>query len=188
MLMVCVWGKARDIQAWEYVPLGPFTSKSFATSISPWVVLMDALAPFRTAPLQRTSSTPLHPYLQESQSAGVYDIALKVSINGHTIAKTSAKNLLWSFPQMVAHHTITGCPLRTGDLLGTGTISGTEKGSVGSLLEASGNGTVAVKVGEGERRWLEDGDEVVMEGVCGPGVGFGRVSGRVLAAWPGKGE
>ncbi|KAI5838454.1 fumarylacetoacetase [Morchella snyderi] len=185
---------ARDVQAWEYVPLGPFTSKSFATSISPWVVLMDALEPFRTAPLQRSDgATPLSQYLREVEENSVYDISLEVLLttpkgSTYTISQTSSRNLLYSFPQMIAHHTITGCPLRTGDLLGTGTISGTERESLGSLLEASRNGAEAVVLGDGndgekvERCWLEDGDEVILKGVCGEGVGFGEVRGVVRPA------
>ncbi|KAH8144882.1 uncharacterized protein LAJ45_11087 [Morchella importuna] len=185
---------ARDVQAWEYVPLGPFTSKSFATSISPWVVLMDALEPFRTAPLQRSDGAALlSQYLQEAEKNSVYDINLEILLNTpkgstYTISKTSSRNLLYSFPQMIAHHTITGCPMRTGDLLGTGTISGTERESLGSLLEASRNGAEAVVLGDGndgekvERCWLEDGDEVILKGVCGEGVGFGEVRGVVRPA------
>lgn len=191
-------GIARDIQAWEYVPLGPFTSKSFATSISPWVVLMDALEPYRARPLERTTDVPLCEYLQEKEQDSVYNINLSVTINSNsplslclspanpaapagsqTLCRTSSSNLLYSFPQLIAHHTVTGCPLRTGDLLGTGTISGTDEGSVGSLLEATENGT---RPREGGGTFLEDGDEVVMVGVCAPGVGFGEVRGRVLPA------
>ncbi|RPA94880.1 Fumarylacetoacetase [Choiromyces venosus 120613-1] len=180
---------ARDIQAWEYIPLGPFTSKSFATSISSWVVLMDALEPLRARPLERGTKVPLLPYLQESNSESVYDIPLTVSIKTpsgtHKISQTSSSNLLFSFSQMIAHHTVTGCPLRTGDLLGTGTISGTDTQGMGSLLEMSANGTQKVALGEsGEvRRFLEDGDVVVLAGGCRKvGVGFGECVGEVLPA------
>ncbi|CAZ83245.1 unnamed protein product [Tuber melanosporum] len=155
----------RDIQEWEYVPLGPFVSKSFATSISPWVVLMDALEPLRTRPLERETKVPLLPYLQEANSKSVYDIPLTVSIK--------------------THHTVTGCPLRTGDLLGSGTISGTDTRSMGSLLEMTANGTRKVPLGDsGEfRGFLEDGDVVVLAGGCGKaGVGFGECVGEVLPA------
>ncbi|KAL0632029.1 hypothetical protein Q9L58_009118 [Maublancomyces gigas] len=180
---------ARDIQGWEYVPLGPFTSKSFATSISPWVVLIEALEPFRAIPLPRTTDIPLHPYLQEREQYNVYNIDLSISLSTpcgatHTLSKTSSSNLLYSFPQLLAHHSITGCPLRTGDLLGTGTISGTDAESLGSLLEVTKNGTSSLVLqDDGERVFLEDGDEVIMEGYCGRGVGFGSVSGLVLPAW-----
>ncbi|KAG0637630.1 hypothetical protein HOY80DRAFT_1016806 [Tuber brumale] len=180
---------ARDIQEWEYVPLGPFVSKSFATSISPWVVLMDALEPLRTRPLERETKVPLLPYLQEANSESVYDIPLTVSIKTqsgtHKISQTSSSNLLFSFSQMIAHHTVTGCPLRTGDLLGSGTISGTDTQSLGSLLEMTANGTRKVPLGDsGEvRGFLEDGDVVVLAGGCGKaGVGFGECVGEVLPA------
>lgn len=153
---------------------------------------MDALEPFRALPLSRTSDIPLHPYLQEREQYSVYNIDLTISLTTpssatHTLSKTSSSNLLFSFPQLVAHHTITGCPLRTGDLLGTGTISGTDTTSMGSLLEVTRNGTakLVLEDNDGERAFLEDGDEVVMEGYCGRGVGFGSVAGLVLPAWTG---
>ncbi|KAF8247527.1 Fumarylacetoacetase [Wilcoxina mikolae CBS 423.85] len=177
---------ARDIQSFEYVPLGPFTSKSFATTISPWVVLPSALTPFLTTPLPRISSTPLHPYLTEEAAKTVYDISLTVALNSHPITRTSSKNLLWSFNQMVAHHAVTGCNLRTGDLLGSGTISGEGDGEAGCLLEATQGGKKVVRLGEGvERTWLEDGDEVVITGYCGDGdgrVGWGECRGAVVPA------
>lgn len=165
-------------------------SKSFATSISPWVVLIEALEPFRALPLSRTTEIPLHTYLQEREQYSVYNIDLSVSLTTpcgamHTLSKTSSSNLLFSFPQLLAHHSITGCPLRTGDLVGTGTISGTDAESLGSLLEVTKNGTSSLVLqDDGERVFLEDGDEVVIEGYCGRGVGFGSVCGLVLPAWP----
>lgn len=165
-------------------------SKSFATSISPWVVLIEALEPFRALPLPRTTDIPLHTYLQEREQYSVYNIDLSVSLTTpcgamHTLSKTSSSNLLFSFPQLLAHHSITGCPLRTGDLVGTGTISGTDAESLGSLLEVTKNGTSSLVLqDDGERVFLEDGDEVVIEGYCGRGVGFGSVCGLVLPAWP----
>ncbi|PWW73726.1 fumarylacetoacetate hydrolase FahA [Tuber magnatum] len=195
MVIMNDWS-ARDIQAWEYVPLGPFTSKSFATSISPWVVLMDALEPLRTRPLERGTKVPLLPYLQESNSESVYDIPLTTFLANqkkkhiahsgtHKISQTSSSNLLFSFSQMLAHHTITGCPLQTGDLVGSGTISGIDTQSMGSLLEMTQNGTRKVLLGDsGESRgFLEDGDVVVLAGGCGKaGVGFGECVGEILPA------
>jgi len=193
----CVFGyvlmndwSARDVQTWEYVPLGPFTSKNFATSISPWVVLHDALEPFRARKLERKTPGELG-YLKEEREDSVFDVKLEVEIGDRegrkgVLARTSSRNLLFSFPQMLAHHTVTGCNMRTGDLLGTGTISGEGKGEAGCLLEASRNGQNAVDLGEGlRRRWLEDGDEVVIRGSCGEGrerVGWGKCRGRVLPA------
>ncbi|CAI4217675.1 unnamed protein product [Parascedosporium putredinis] len=134
---------ARDIQAWEYVPLGPFNAKNFASTISPWIVLADALEPFMAKGIE--NKTVIQNYLKESRAENVVDLELEVELTtseGHStmIAKTTSRNLLWSFPQMIAHHTLGGCPLRTGDLLGSGTISGTEANQKGSLLELSGGG------------------------------------------------
>lgn len=153
------------------------------------MVLIDALESFRAIPLPRTTDIPLHPYLQEREQYSVYNIDLSVLLSTpcgatHTLSKTSSSNLLYSFPQLLAHHSITGCPLRTGDLIGTGTISGTDAESLGSLLEVTKNGTSSLALqDDGERIFLEDGDEVIMEGYCGRGVGFGSVSGLVLPAW-----
>ncbi|KAK1998238.1 fumarylacetoacetase [Colletotrichum falcatum] len=168
---------ARDIQAWEYVPLGPFTSKNLGTSISPWVVLADALAGAKTAGLE--NKTELLPYLRESRKDNILDIELEVEMitangNKKTISRTNSKNLLWSWPQMIAHHTITGCNLRPGDMFGSGTISGAEPGTEGSLLEQKG-------------KFLQDGDTITIRGWVGQGqegalVGFGEVSGQIEAA------
>ncbi|KAH7130659.1 hypothetical protein B0J11DRAFT_548930 [Dendryphion nanum] len=181
---------ARDIQAWEYVPLGPFNAKNFGTTISPWVVLADALEPFRVKGMD--NDTEILPYLQEKEEKSVYDIQVQVDIktqsgNTSTITKTSARNLLWSFPQMISHHTITGCPLQVGDLLGSGTISGPTPSEYGSLLEQTENGKKAVTLSGGEeRRFLEDGDEVTITGVCGSDddalVGFGKCAGIIQPA------
>ena len=185
---------ARDIQAWEYVPLGPFLSKSFGTTISPWIVLTDALEPFLTTGLEPGNRDSLLPYLREGGAENVYDIQLEVELKAaggsssgstSTITKTSSKNLLFSFPQMLAHHTINGCAMNAGDLLGSGTISGAENGTLGSMLEQSENGKKAFKIGEVERTFLEDGDEVVIRGVCGESgrrVGFGDCAGRIVPA------
>ncbi|KAF1982925.1 Fumarylacetoacetase [Aulographum hederae CBS 113979] len=183
---------ARDIQAWEYVPLGPFNSKNFGTTISPWVVLADALEPFMVKGLQ--SGVELLPYMQEKRKENVYNIKLKVDLTKTaksgtrtTITRTSASNLLFSFPQMIAHHTIGGCPFNVGDLLGSGTISGTDPTSRGALLEQSENGKVSIKLDGGEERtFLEDGDTITITGLCGEDeeglVGFGECSGTVEPA------
>ncbi|KAF2019015.1 Fumarylacetoacetase [Aaosphaeria arxii CBS 175.79] len=181
---------ARDIQAWEYVPLGPFNAKNFGTTISPWVVLADALAPFKVKGLE--NDTEILPYLQQKDEKNVYDIQLKVDLksisgNASTITQTSGRHLLWSFPQMMAHHTITGCPLQVGDLIGSGTISGPTSAEYGSLLEQTQNGKSSITIAGGEeRRFLEDGDEVTITGVCGSDedalVGFGQCVGRIEPA------
>ncbi|KAF2463186.1 Fumarylacetoacetase [Lindgomyces ingoldianus] len=181
---------ARDIQAWEYVPLGPFNAKNFGTTISAWVVLADALEPFKTKGLENDSK--VLPYLQERDENTVYDIQLQVSLktktgNSTTITKTSSRNLLWSFPQMLTHHSITGCPFNVGDLLGSGTISGLEQSERGSLLEQNENGKTSIKLSGSEvRHFLEDGDEITITGVCGSDeealVGFGECVGRIEPA------
>jgi fumarylacetoacetase len=181
---------ARDIQAWEYVPLGPFNAKNFGTSISPWVVLMDALEPFLSKGLDNGKREHLLPYLREKREANVYNIRLHVELKAGTgstiISQTDATNLLFSFPQMLTHHTITGCNLSTGDLLGSGTISGTEPGTEGSLLEQTSGGKTTVKLHDGlERKFLEDGDEITLRGLCGEEgsfVGFGECVGKILPA------
>ncbi|KAL7810008.1 Fumarylacetoacetase [Trichoderma aethiopicum] len=180
---------ARDIQAWEYVPLGPFNGKNFGSTISPWVVVPDALEPFRTEPLK--NDTPIQDYLKEAQTQSVFDIQLEVGLTtadgDHVdLTKTSGRNLLWSFPQMIAHHTVGGCPLRAGDLLGSGTISGTEPRERGSLLEMTEGGKADVQLEKGGvRRFIEDGDSVNMRGYCeknGVRIGFGDCEGKILPA------
>ncbi|MCJ1439268.1 hypothetical protein MMC27_008660 [Xylographa pallens] len=181
---------ARDIQAWEYVPLGPFNAKNFGTSISPWIVLADTLEPFRCRGLE--NKTELLHYLQEGKTNNVYNINLEVDLitsSGATttITHTNSKNLLFSFPQMIAHHTVTGCPMRVGDLLGSGTISGTEPGTQGSMLEQCSNGKATIKLNNGEERtFLRDGDTVTMRGWSvnsdGARVGFGECVGSILPA------
>lgn len=178
---------ARDIQRWEYQPLGPFLAKNFATSISPWVVSTEALEPFRC--LGPKQDPPPLPYLQV-HGARHYDVHLEVWLQSAQMAapdlicRTNARYLYWSFSQMIAHHTITGCNLRTGDLLGSGTISGTVANSYGSLLELAWRGERPIHLSSGETRaFLEDGDTVIMRGYCqgdGYRVGFGEVSGQVL--------
>ena len=178
---------ARDIQQWEYVPLGPFNSKTFGTSISPWVVTLEALEPFRCAsPVQEPQ--PLT-YLREN-TANNYDINLQVAIAADgsetVISNTNFKYMYWSMMQQLTHHTIAGCNVRVGDLMGSGTISGPEKDSRGSLLELTWNTTEPLSLVNGEQRgFLEDGDTLIMRGHCqkdGLRIGFGEVRGTVLPA------
>ncbi|KAG6035917.1 hypothetical protein E4U41_005884 [Claviceps citrina] len=182
---------ARDIQAWEYVPLGPFTAKNLGTTISAWVVLADALSGSKTAGIANDST--LLPYLEENTKENCLDIQLEVDLttakgNKSTIAKSNAKNLLWSWPQMIAHHTITGCNLRLGDLLGSGTITGDVPGSEGSLLEQTQGGKTALQLPGGEeRKFLQDGDTLTIRGWAGQQgalVGFGEVTGTIQPALP----
>ena len=186
MVLLNDWS-ARDIQQWEYVPLGPFNSKTFGTSISPWVVTLEALAPFRCAsPVQEPQ--PL-PYLREN-TANNYDINLQVAIaaagSETVISNTNFKHMYWSMMQQLTHHTIAGCNVRVGDLMGSGTISGPEKDSRGSLLELTWNTTEPLTLEGGEQRgFLEDGDTLIMRGHCqkdGLRIGFGEVRGTVLPA------
>lgn len=188
MVLVNDWS-ARDIQAWEYVPLGPFLAKNFATSISPWVVPLEALEPFRVeGPIQ--DPEPL-PYLKANGPQS-FDIQLEVYLQGkemkqrEKIATSNFKYLYWSMAQQIAHHTITGCNLKVGDLLASGTISGPERENRGSIMEIAWRGADPIKFSNGEERvWLEDGDEVTMTGWCqgnGYRVGFGEVTGRILPA------
>ena len=188
MVLVNDWS-ARDIQAWEYVPLGPFLAKNFGTSISPWVVPMAALEPFRTAG-PKQDPEPL-PYLR-SPGNWAFDIELEVAIQGtgmdrpHKICRSNAKHLYWNVCQQLAHHAANGCNLRTGDLLATGTISGPTPDSFGSMLELSWRGSKPIAFPNGETRtFLHDGDRVTMAGWCqgdGYRVGFGEVTGKLLPA------
>jgi fumarylacetoacetase len=173
MVLVNDWS-ARDIQAWEYQPLGPFLGKSFATSVSPWVVPLSELEG-RRAPTAPQEPEPL-PYLREEPWA--YDIALEVELNGTVIARTNTHHLYWSITQQVAHLTVNGASLRSGDLLATGTISGPTPESRGSLIELTWNGQEPIELPGGETRtFLEDGDEVVLRG-----DGIGEVRGRIEPA------
>ncbi|KAF6842598.1 fumarylacetoacetase [Colletotrichum musicola] len=190
---------ARDIQQWEYVPLGPFNAKNFGTTISPWVVLADALEPFRTRGLENPVQLVCCPW---STARHIIDLARReedlhsganreAASQGEetVVTRTSAKNLLWSWPQMIAHHSISGCNLRAGDLLGSGTISGTEPGTQGSLLEQSQGGKTPIQLPGGlERRFLDDGDTVTIRGwageIDGELVGFGECSGKIVPPTP----
>ena len=180
---------ARDIQQWEYVPLGPFQAKAFATSISPWVVTREALEPFRVkGPVQ--DPQPLS-YLRQN-GANNYDLNLDVELRANgaknyaRIARTNFKYMYWSSVQQLVHHASGGCAMNVGDLLGSGTISGPEKNQRGSLLEISWNGTEPLDLPGGDKRtFLEDGDSLVMRGWCqgdGYRVGFGEVEGTIRAA------
>ncbi|RMF59404.1 MAG: fumarylacetoacetase [Calditrichaeota bacterium] len=188
MVLVNDWS-ARDIQKWEYVPLGPFLAKNFATSISPWVVTMEALEPFRCeGPPQ--DPTPL-PYLQ-SAGKQAFDIHLEVLLKSKRmeapvrICQSNFRYLYWSMYQQLAHHTITGCNVRPGDLMASGTISGPTPDSYGSMLELTWRGSKPIRLSESEtRKFLEDGDTVIMTGWCqgdGYRVGFGEVIGEILPA------
>jgi fumarylacetoacetase len=180
---------ARDIQAWEYQPLGPFLAKNFATSISPWVVTLEALEPFRK-PLPPQDPQPL-PYLR-AKSDFTFDIQLEAQLQTssmsapHVITRTNFQNLYWSISQQLAHHTVNGCNLEPGDLLASGTISGATEDSRGCMLELTWRGANPLKLPNGEtRKWLEDGDRLTITGWCqgdGYRVGFGEVSGRILPA------
>jgi fumarylacetoacetase len=180
---------ARDIQQWEYVPLGPFQAKAFGTSISPWTVTREALEPFRVqGPKQ--DPAPL-PYLQQSRPNN-YDLILDVGLKtakmrqAQRICRTNFRYMYWSSVQQLVHHASSGCAMTTGDLLGSGTISGADKDQRGSLLELSWGGAEPLELGDGERRtFLEDGDSLVITGWCqgdGYRIGFGEVEGTILPA------
>ncbi|GAA2259921.1 fumarylacetoacetase [Streptomyces amakusaensis] len=177
---------ARDLQAWEYVPLGPFLGKSFATSVSAWVTPLEALEAARTAPPAR--DVPLLPYLDDSaeEEPGGLDIRITVTVNGHVIAEPPFATMYWTAAQQLAHMTVNGASLRTGDLYGSGTVSGPEVHQRGSLLELTWNGRDRIDLPDGGRTFLADGDEVTMTawapGPDGVRVGLGEVSGRITAA------
>ncbi|MFJ8112577.1 fumarylacetoacetase [Streptomyces sp. NPDC096132] len=175
---------ARDLQAWEYVPLGPFLGKSFATSVSAWITPLEALEEARVAPPRRTH--PLLPYLDDAdrEPAG-YDLRISIAINGHVVSEPPFSTMYWTAAQQLAHMTVNGASLRTGDLYGSGTVSGPAEQQRGSLLELTWNGRDALELPEGKRTFLEDGDEVTLSAWApGPGglrVGLGEVSGRIVA-------
>lgn len=178
---------ARDLQAWEYVPLGPFLGKSFATSVSPWIVPLAALADARTAPPVRDTE-PL-PYLDDRAARPPYglDVALEVRLNGQLIARPPFAAMYWTYAQMLAHLTVNGASLRAGDLFASGTISGPERETRGALIELTWNGEEPLELPDGTRRaFLADGDEVVITATAtGPGgsrIGFGEVAGRIVPA------
>ena len=189
---------ARDMQVWEYQPLGPFLGKSFATSASPWVVTLDALAPFRSPAHERPDGDPqplAHLDSEENRTRGGIDLTLEVWVQSQRmreegfeavrLSRGSFSDLYWTVAQMVAHHTSNGCNLRPGDLLASGTVSGADKGSRGCLLELSWRGTEPIELPTGEElKFLQDGDELVMRGFCERDgfarVGFGECRGMIL--------
>ncbi len=177
---------ARDIQAWEYVPLGPFLGKSFATSVSAWITPLDALEHARVAPPERTQ--PLLPYLDDSAPGtepGGYDLRISVAVNGHVVSEPPFSTMYWTAAQQLAHMTVNGASLRTGDLYGSGTVSGPTERQRGSLLELTWNGRDPLELPDGKRTFLEDGDVVTLSawapGADGHRVGLGEVSGRVVS-------
>ena len=179
---------ARDIQAWEYQPLGPFQSKATATTISPWIVPAAALEPFRTSTPERAA--PLLPYLNEPGPM-LYGIALEIGLAPESkretvIARTNYREMYYSAAQQLAHHTSCGCPMRVGDLLGSGTISGADKDSRGALLELTWGGQEPLTLDTGETRsFLEDGDTVTLRGHAKGQdyrIGFGACIGKLLPA------
>jgi len=188
LVLVNDWS-ARDIQKWEYQPLGPFNSKNFATSISPWVVTLDALQPFRCAsPVQ--DPEPLE-YLRDREDWAL-DIELEVTLGSASmdapqqITRSNFKHLYWNIRQQLAHHTITGCNIRPGDMMASGTISANDPGGYGSMLELTWRGTRPISLAGGEeRKFIADGDTVTITGWCrgdGHRIGFGKVSGTIEPA------
>jgi fumarylacetoacetase len=188
MLLFNDWS-ARDLQSWEYVPLGPFLGKNFCSSVSPWVVSMDALKPFRV-PMTEIQQPAVLPYLQQ-KNRWTYDICLEAEFETaggqkKNICRTNQKYLYWSMNQQLAHHSINGCPMRSGDLLASGTISGPDPDSLGCLLEITRRGQNPVHFEDGsQRNFLQDGDRITLRGYAkkdGIRVGFGEVTGKVLPA------
>ena len=191
---------ARDIQAWEYQPLGPFLSKSFITTLSPWVVTAEALEPFRCAQPVRPDGDPQPlPYLLDpkDQARGAFDIELEVllltermreqGLPAHRLALSNTLNMYWTVAQLIAHHSVNGCQLQPGDLFGSGTLSGATPDAYGSLLETTLGGKQPVELASGEKRtFLEDGDEIILRARCsrdGVGsIGFGECRGKIIAA------
>jgi fumarylacetoacetase len=190
---------ARDLQAWEYQPLGPFLAKNFATTISPWVVSLQALAPFRTSFTRPLGDPAPLAYLdsEANRAAGAIDIRLEALLQTAAMEKrgdppqqlssTSFRHSYWTVAQLVSHHTVNGCNLVAGDLLGTGTQSGPSATEAGSLLELSAGGKQPIRLGQGEQRaFLEDGDTLILKGWCErPGaarIGFGEARGRIVPA------
>ncbi len=183
---------ARDIQKWEYAPLGPFLAKNFASSISPWIVTLDALDPFRVE-----GPKPIKPQLDYLQSKGKksFDINLEVAIQPKgaketVVTKSNFKHLYWNMSQQLAHHTVNGCPINSGDLMGSGTISGPTPDAYGSMLELTWKGEKPIKMKDGsERKFINDNDTVIMRGYCekdGTRIGFGEVSTKLLPVYSKK--
>ncbi|MCL4166862.1 UNVERIFIED_CONTAM: hypothetical protein GTU68_062603, partial [Idotea baltica] len=177
---------ARDIQKWEYVPLGPFLAKNFASSISPWIVTLDALEPYRV-----DSPKPLKPQLEYLQYKGKksFDINLEVAIQPQkaketVVSKSNFKYMYWNMAQQLTHHTVNGCPVNSGDMMGSGTLSGKTPDSFGSMIELTWAGQNAIKMADGtERKFINDNDTVILRGYCdkdGTRIGFGEVSTKLL--------
>ena len=189
LVLVNDWS-ARDIQKWEYQPLGPFLAKNFATTISPWIVTLDALNPLKVEMPEQDEE--VLPYLKSSKPRTTFDINLEVYLDNekleapHKLCRSNYKFMYWNMNQQLAHHTITGCNVRAGDLYASGTISGNTEDSYGSMLELSWKGTKPIELENGEKRtFLQDGDSVIMTGyndVNGYRIGFGAVEGKVLPA------
>ena len=198
---ICLFNdwSARDIQGWEYQPLGPFLSKSFASTISPWIVTSEALAPYKAQWTRDEADPQPLPYLesQHNRDLGSLDLNLQVLIETETmrnakqaavqLSQSNFKDSYWTVAQMVAHHTVNGCNLRPGDMFGSGTQSGPNPEEAGSMLELSNAGAEPIQLPNGETRtFLEDGDCVIMKGWCkkegAARIGFGEVSATVLAA------
>ena len=190
---------ARDVQAWEYQPLGPFLSKNFASTLSPWIVTLEALQPFRCAFTRPDGDPDPLPYLDSpaNRASGAIDIELEVwlqtpamraaGLAGQRLSRSNARDAYWTLAQLVAHHTVNGCNLQSGDLFGSGTLSGPGADQGGSLLELSQGGKRPLQLSNGETRtFLEDGDCVILRGHCErPGfrrIGFGECAGTVLPA------
>ena len=177
---------ARDIQKWEYVPLGPFLAKNFASSISPWIITLDALEPFRCK--GEKQEPEVLPYLQYRGQKNI-DIKLKVQIqsdsfDAHTVSESNYKYMYWNMNQQLAHHSVNGCNIQAGDMMASGTISGNEESAYGSMLELSWKGTKPLKMPDGsERKFINDGDTVIMKAHCqkeNVRIGFGEVKTKVL--------
>ena len=189
---------ARDLQTWEYQPLGPFLAKNFATTISPWIVTLQALAPFRVPPVRPENSPPPLPYLSSpmDREAGALDIRLEALLQSeamrarqqpaHRLSLTSFRHAYWTIAQLISHHSMNGCNLRPGDLLGTGTQSGPTPEEAGSLLELSVGGSRPIQFDGETRTFLEDGDSVILRAWCesprAARIGFGEAQGRILPA------
>jgi len=190
---------ARDIQAWEYQPLGPFLAKNFASTISPWIVTLEALEPFRAAWTRDAADPQPLPYLEsaENRAHGAFDVQMEVLISTEQsrakhaqpalLSRSNFRDAYWNIAQLVAHHTVNGCNLQPGDMMGTGTLSGPQASEAGSLLELTNGGKQPLDLPWGEQRtFLQDGDQIIMRAECSkpgyPRIGFGDCVGTVLAA------
>ncbi|MDF3940601.1 fumarylacetoacetate hydrolase family protein, partial [Achromobacter denitrificans] len=190
---------ARDIQAWEYQPLGPFLAKNFASTISPWIVTMEALEPFRTQWNRGPSEPQPMPYLASdaNRAKGAFDVQMQVLMTTEksraeklapaALSRSNFRDAYWNVAQLITHHTVNGCNLQPGDMLGTGTLSGPQASEAGSLLELTNGGKSPIDLPWGEKRtFLQDGDQIIMRAECVkagyPRIGFGESAGTVLPA------